>query len=137
MKNKLILMLCCLCTVALASCQLLGDERVAVTKTFLERRVTNESGGAFTLTSFNKINGTEQDLGGMKAYELEFTCAVTAEKDCWKVGSFSAYSSHPTYDQVTNPYEAQQIKKGTRVPFRGKATLVKKDNGWSVEEMSL
>ena len=150
MKNKLVLMLSLLCTVCIlpiASCQTTsGDDRVDAVKLTLTNRLANESQGAFTLASITKTNGTEENFGGAQMYELEFTCTLNTERTCWKInhgfyGYFQDFVVYPT--KPTNQQEqmalgvGQQFMQGNPVNLKGKATLTKKDNGWSVDEIKL
>ncbi len=150
MKNKLVLILSILCTVSIlpiASCQnTSGDERVEAVKQKLINRLASESQGAFTLTSLTKVNGTEQNYMGTPMYELQFSCTLNTEHTCWKInhgfkGYFSDFVTLP--DKPTAEQErvalgvGQQFMQGTSIPLNGKATLIKTDNGWSVDEIKL
>ena len=125
--------------------QLLPDNRPDLVKQKLSNKITQESKGAVTLVSFTKTNGMEQSATGIQAYELEFNANIRFEKECLKGGNaFEGYFQNfrvifhepkgwEAYE-MSNPVK---FKKDQNVQLTGKATLVKKDNGWEVENLKI
>ncbi|MFN8287811.1 MAG: hypothetical protein U0V74_13725 [Chitinophagales bacterium] len=132
--------------VALTACGGLTDNRADLVKQALSERVSKESEGAMSLSSFKKTNAVEQEFAGMKAYVVEFEAVIKIEKECWKAGNgisgyFDNYRVRLTAPQggwdsydMGNP---KHFAAGEEITFKGEGTLVKKENGWEVDKGSV
>lgn len=142
---KLLVQTSILLLILLSSCGL-TDNRTDMVKQKLSEQITSQSEGAISLASFTKTNAIEQDLGGMKAYTVEFDAVLKIEKECWKAGNaFSGYFDNYVV-RLTEPrggwdsYDMgvpKHFAAGDQIAFKGKGILIKKENGWEVDEGSI
>ncbi|MBS1683225.1 MAG: hypothetical protein JSS76_00615 [Bacteroidetes bacterium] len=126
----------------LQSCK---DSRPDVLVKYVKERVNNESEGAFDVSGIGNINGVEQNIGGSIKYEIDFTMTLVPHRTCWKNGNaFQGYWDDFTVaDKIPDGWEgrnwanAKQLTAGSFIQLKGKATMVKKSNGWEVEKITI
>ena len=108
--------------------------------TFLRNQVTEQSGGALSLTGFRKTNGYEERLTGM--YVIEWQAEILFEQNGYKVGDvFVGYwqdfrlSARPGDDFMGR--KPIHFDKGTTIRLTGIAMLRNTEKGWRLEGLSV
>jgi len=130
-----------LSAVALSACG--GPPSPSVGRAQVEERIQAQSNGLIRLVSFDKTNGIEQDMNGMKLYEMDWTGEIEFLGDCmWGGGgpfgggiSFNAVPGWPAGGlDAFNPryFGKQQARKGQRQKIGGKFVFQKTEQGWRV-----
>ncbi len=118
----------------------------------IQDRIKQESEGRIKLTEFQKTNGQQREVMGVKMYALEFDAQIEFTEDCkWITGMFgqqlSFRTSKPAAQKQTgfdwktfreaadNP--GTMVAKGQKVKISGVVRFVKKEKGWAVEGIQL
>jgi TPR repeat protein len=118
----------------------------------IQDRIKDQSEGRIKLARFEKTNGAQGELMGLKFYALEFEAETEFTEDCkWLNGvsgqplSFrtsipivqpqSGFSWKAFADDTQNP--GTLVKKGQRAMLAGTVRFVKKERGWSVDGIEL
>lgn len=145
--KKVLILLSLIGTFSFMSCSSLqSDNRPDIVKQKLSTQIATESQGIFSLATFTKTNGTEKNISGSLSYEMEFSYALRAEKECWKNGNafvgffhdYRAISQFPTdFWEKRNWENAKHFTQGQLINLKGTAYLVKKENGWDVERIEI
>ena len=117
------------------------DNRAAEARKDLETRVSGESGGALTLTSFEKTNTTTQTIPGfnVQMYTVEWEARLAVNRDIWKGGngiegywsSFGVMAVQPDmWGNLMSGGAAKEIVKGATVVLSGATMFQKMDGRW-------
>ena len=126
------------------------DDTVAGVNEYLRQRVTTESRGMLTLSSFRKTNGYAGPQGP-NLYVLEWQADVAVQQDIWKAGdgmvgywqNFGVMVQQPgTMDQLFlagsgQGGSAKRFAKGTQLRLAGDCMLRKTEQGWRMEAFTV
>jgi hypothetical protein len=112
----------------------------------LENEIASQSNGAIKLVSFQKTNGIQRDLNGIKGYELEYAAEIEFTDDClWsdRDGYFEIFRLplSPADKQLLGTMQApawtmraRQMKKGEHYTTRGSFQFIQTENGWRLNQ---
>lgn len=109
----------------------------------IEERIKQQSNGLIKLVSFEKTNGQQGELAGVKFYGMEYKAVIEFLDDCmWGSGgpfrggvSFEAIRGHPrgALDSFSPAYFGkQQVQKGQRVTVSGELAFEKAERCWQL-----
>lgn len=138
MKNIFKLITLFLAMVTVFSCtEDSKDDLLSDAKTYVSNKVTTESEGYLKLISFNKTDGIEREIFGVKNYEM--TC--TAEIECTKDGRFINIMRNGNLgslrlNQKLDSYLSnfmRPAKNGDRYNKVVKLFFEKHENGWVIK----
>lgn len=118
----------------------------------IQDRISQESEGRIRLTEFQKTNGQQGEVMGVKVYGLEFDAQIEFTEDCkWITGMFGQQLSFRTSkavaqkqsgftwdkfrDAADNP--GSIVSKGQDIKVSGVVRFVKKEKGWTVDGIEL
>lgn len=121
-------------------------------KSAVQGRIDKQSEERIKLVKFEKSNGVQGERMGFKIYEMEFESEIEFTEECkWVTGLFgqelsfktaklvaepkSGFSWNKFMDDSQNPGRA--VTKGTKVQLSGVILFLKKERGWSVENLKL
>jgi hypothetical protein len=126
------------------------DDTVSGIKDYLQQRVTSESRGALTLSSFSKINGYVQEI--TKMYVLEWQAEIQFQQEGWKRGdafvgywqNFGVMLQQPA-GGLNNLLavasgqggDAKHFNEGAKIRLSGDCILRKTEQGWRTEEFTV
>ncbi len=104
--------------------------------------IQNQSNGAISLESFDKIDGKEINSN---TYQLYFTGIIIINEEIWKPGNsiegwfhnFSVLKSEPRGWDSFLAGEPKNYKKGQRVKIKGHSILERRERGWTVIQFSV
>ena len=94
----------------------------------LEQKIQKQSNGLIRLISFQKTNGIEQDIFGMKQYRLEYTAEIEILGDCAWVGNDGIVG----WDGRFNTNRGKSRSKGERHKVSAYLEFEKAENGWRI-----
>jgi TPR repeat protein len=118
----------------------------------VQDRIKQEAQGRITLAKFQKTNGQEGELLGVKMYGLEFEAEIEFTEDCkWITGFMGSQLSFRTSKLIAQPssgFSWQKfsddglnpgvpVQKGQKMQVSGVIRFQKKENGWSVDGIEL
>lgn len=118
----------------------------------VQSRIKEESEGRITLAKFQKTNGQESELLGVKVYSLEFVAEIIFTENCkWVAGMFGQQLSFRTSKPVAEPRSGfswgkflddsqnpgMLVKGDQRVKLSGVIRFVKKEKGWAVDGIEI
>jgi len=116
----------------------------------LEIRIQSESNGLIQLVSFDKTNGMEMEMGGMKVYKMEYTAEIECLENCsWGGGGmFGAWDGH--FRAIKGSVDTSGLNglmaiasgtqgmtkanKGQRTKVKGDFAFMKTEQGWKLAE---
>jgi hypothetical protein len=142
-KYSINLVLSVLILFSLTSCK---DTRPDMAMATIRDRISTESQGALYMLSFLKTNGVELSTGGTPTYEVEFNLVVIPKTKCWKNDNafqgywddFTVATKLPEDGWERRRWDnARKFVVGYIIELKGKAKMVKKDNGWVVEKITI
>ncbi|MBS1873903.1 MAG: hypothetical protein JSU00_11875 [Acidobacteria bacterium] len=105
----------------------------------LEQQIHNQSNGLIKLVSFDKTNGVDQEMNGVKVYEMDWTAEIEFLGNCmWGAGPFGgdSFTAVPGWPggglDAFNPrfFGKQRARKGQRQKIEGKFMFQKAEQGW-------
>ena len=125
------------------------DDTISGIKDYLQKRVTTESAGAITLSSFSRVNGYEQEL--TKMYVLEWQAEILFQQQGWKLGDFFVgfWQDFQVFPQkpgggldnlllaASGKGDAKHFNKGTKIRLTGDCVLRKTEQGWRTENFTV
>jgi|ERR1043166_5532311 len=112
----------------------------------LDQKIRNQSRGLIRLASFQKTNGMEQNFGGMRAYQMDYTADIEFVNDCmWSGGNslegwsgdFVAQSGQQSggLDGFLSLSQGmQQARRGQHQRISGQFHFVKTEQGWRLSD---
>ena len=122
-----------------------GDGERAV-----QDRIKQESEGRIKLVKFEKTNGLQAEVGGVKTYAMEFTAEIEFTEDCkWVTGMFGMQLGFRTSKPLPKGANALEqfrdasmntgdlFAKGQKAQVSGVVRFVKKERGWALEALEL
>lgn len=119
-----------LCT----GCMNAQDNRTSAAKEYIEPLITTASNGQVRLISFEKLNGVEQNAGGMNFYTLEYRMVVeTSAQDWLSLKDMSVKERKPYDNGSTLAYFEGSVVEcvpGRKIEIEGEVFMEKTDNGW-------
>lgn len=103
----------------------------------IEERIKKEANGLITLVSFEKTNGMETDVMGVKGYKLEYKAVLAFSDDCtwggnalgWD-GSFTARRGRRQLGVLDGLAFNNNGKKGENYAFTSSLELQRTERGW-------
>lgn len=129
----------------LISCSL-NDDRPQKAQKDLANKILSQAQGTIKIDKFNKTNGIESEVSGVKIYKLEWTSTLSVLQDFWKAGnaieghwnSFSVMLQKPNsgWDSYLAG-DLKEYKKGSTIVLFGVTMLEKTENGWRVTETKI
>ncbi len=134
----------------LAGCS--GPPAAADGKQAVLDKIKTESEGRIELASFEKTNGMQGEMAGVKTYDLEFEAEITFLDNCkWSTGLIAGDGgmSFHTYKLAANPNSPMglmenvmngpgtEVKKGESFNVSGVIRYLNKERGWSAERIDL
>jgi hypothetical protein len=116
-----------------------GDTRSDLVKTKMSEMIVRQSNGLLGLESFKKINGTEQQIAGAPAYEITFSFVFDVKQPCYQ-SQFFGFVSQGQFNFLVLDHATSEMGQarhlisggGGRYVLNGRATLIKRENGWEV-----
>lgn len=116
------------------------EQTESVVSAYLRSRVTSESEGALSLSSFRKTNGYEKDYG---TYVIEWQGEISVLRDLWKgdnftlgLGYFQNFFVRPDTERLYGQ-EPLNFFKGARIALTGDSLLRKTEKGWRLEKLKI
>ncbi len=118
------------------------DAKMVNSKNLLESMIRNQSNGAISLESFDKVDGK---IVNINVYQLFFTATIIINEEIWKPGNavegwfhnFTVLKSQPQGWDSYLAGDPKNYKKGQRIKIKGKSTLEKREKGWTVIDISV
>lgn len=140
MRARLLL----LCVLSGALCGCSHKPSAADGRRKLENQIHQQSNGLVKLVSFEKTDGSMQEMMGMKTYAMSYAAEIEFVEDClWSGGnnltgwdgSFRAQRGQAPQDGGLMDvfYKTQGVKpakKGERFKFTGSMDFEKTERGW-------
>ena len=143
MKKYFLSVACFAGLILMNSCSM-TDDRESKANEYLQQKINSESKGALKLDNFQKTNGYDQDIMGMKIYVLEWTADVSTIQECWKYGNLveGYWGNFSVWTQSPSGWEAQaslhkHFGEGANIRLTGDSKLQKTEQGWRVEAISV
>jgi hypothetical protein len=126
-----------------ASDKMPSDDRVPIVNAVLRQAVISQSGGALSLSSFEKTNGYEQDV--TKMYVLEWQAEILFQQEGYKAGdaiigywqNFRVLQQQPSALDSLIVGNTIHFNKGARVRLTGDSVLRKTEQGWRIEGLTV
>lgn len=121
-------------------------------KQAIQERIDKESYGRIKLKRFEKSNGAEGEIAGFKIYKMEFESEIEFTENCkWVTGVFGQEVGFRTAKSVAQPKSGfswnsflsdsqnpgPDVAKGQKIQISGTIHFVKKERGWSVENIQI
>jgi hypothetical protein len=115
-------------------------------RTALDQKIQRESNGLIRLVSFQKTDGVQQEVMGMKVYQMKYTATIEFTDNCyWGNGSgLIGWQGGFTADRpsgggtlaslmdTSSHYKAGM--KGQQEQVSATLTFQKTENGWSLAQ---
>jgi hypothetical protein len=123
-----------------------GPPSASAGRAALEQKIQRQSNGLIRLVSFQKTDGVEQELMGMKLYQMKYTATIEFTDNCywgdgngligWQ-GGFTA--DRPSGGGATASFLDTSMhykagSKGQQEQVSGTLTFQKTENGWSLAQ---
>ena len=112
----------------------------------LEQKIQRESNGFIRLVSFQKTDGVEQEMMGMKVYQMKYTATIEFTDNCyWGDGNGMIgwqggfYADRPigggaTASLLNTSTHYKAGGKGQQEQVSGALTFQKSENGWALAQ---
>ncbi len=112
-------------------------------KQIIQQRIDKLSGGRIKLISFEKTNGQEGQLLGVKLYSLEYACVIEFLEDCKWIPEFRTAKLTKSQDfwekfreDLNNMgRQSRPVKKGEKAKVAGQIVFEKTEKGWREAKM--
>lgn len=98
----------------------------------IEERININSRGFIRLIGFQKKDGMDREIAGMKTYNMEWVAVLEFTGDCvWNKNSFEAAPPPEGTNGILFASSGYQpVKKGQRINLSGETTMKRTENGW-------
>lgn len=143
MKTKITL-LAVAASLFLVGCS--GRPSASAGRAALEQKIQRESNGLIRLVSFQKTDGVEQEMMGMKVYQMKYAATIQFNDDCyWGDGNSMVgwqggfYADRPvgggaTASLLNTSTHYKMGRKGQQEQVSATLTFQKTENGWSLAQ---